>query len=139
VLETTSGTFYGTTIDGGVSTNCYGGCGTVFSFGPATGLLTSTSLSFGSLPLQQTSVPKTVALKNTGVAVLKITDVTISGNFGISVNTCKGAVLTSGKNCKVSLSFTPTVSSQENSPSSIIPGIRSKRCPSPAMASNQRR
>lgn len=124
VLETSSGTFYGTTIDGGVSTNCYGGCGTVFSFGPATGLLTSTSLSFGSLPLQQTSVPKAVALKNTGVGVLKITDVTISGNFGISVNTCKGAVLTSGKNCKVSLSFTPTVLGQQSGKLTFVDNSR---------------
>jgi len=124
VLEASNGTFYGTTVDGGGSTNCYGGCGSVFSFGPATGILTSTSLSFGSLPLDETSVPKTVAVKNTGVAVLKISDVTVSGNFAISASTCTGAVLTSGKNCKVSLTFTPTVLGQRTAKLSFLDNSR---------------
>lgn len=32
-----SGTLYGTTYEGGTSTNCSGGCGTVFSYDPAAG------------------------------------------------------------------------------------------------------
>jgi hypothetical protein len=47
-------------------------------------------------------------LKNGGVALLAVSNVTVNGDFAISANTCTGATLTNGKQCEVSVTFTPT-------------------------------
>jgi uncharacterized repeat protein (TIGR03803 family) len=48
LVQSSDGNFYGTTVNGGTSTNCPGGCGTVFRISPSG---TYTSLySFGSSP-----------------------------------------------------------------------------------------
>jgi len=65
------------------------------------------SLSFGNEVVGTTSPAKTVTLKNTGTVTLEIGSITPSGDFAIFANTC-GATLAGKKNCKVSITFTPT-------------------------------
>jgi uncharacterized repeat protein (TIGR03803 family) len=102
LVQATDANFYGTTIFGGA--NNYG---TVFTFGPQAVKLPS-AFGFGNQPLNVTSGALPVVLTNIGTAVLSISGVAITGNFAISANTCTGAVLTSGRNCHVSITFTPT-------------------------------
>jgi uncharacterized repeat protein (TIGR03803 family) len=108
VMQAADGSFYGTTTYGGTSSNCSDGCGTVFSFGLPAATLSTTSLKFGEEALNETSAAKTVTLKNSGVALLVVSNVAVNGNFAISTNTCTGATLTNGKNCNVSVTLTPT-------------------------------
>ncbi len=53
-----------------------------------------------------TSAPQTVTLTNTGSATLIIVGITASANFG-ETNNC-GASVAVGKNCSISVTFTPT-------------------------------
>jgi hypothetical protein len=71
-----------------------------------TATLTPASLSFGNEAVNNTSAAKTVTVKNTGTASLKISSITASNNFGISSTTC-GAMLNAGTTCKVNVTFTP--------------------------------
>src|SRR5581483_3062207 len=103
LIQTANGNCYGTTSTGGTAN-----FGTVFTFGPATVRLQPPSLSFAPQALDETSLPKTVTLTNSGTALLTISNVSISGDFAISSNTCTGAALIMGKNCKVMVTFTPT-------------------------------
>jgi len=119
LVQATNGIFYGT-ANGGASANCSdnpvngeNGCGTVFSL--SVGLsafpqvtLSTTSLSFGNEALNDPSAAKTVTVTNTGSATLNVSGITASANFAISANTC-GATLAVKKNCKVSVTFNPTV------------------------------
>jgi uncharacterized repeat protein (TIGR03803 family) len=107
VMQTTNGSFNGTTGYGGTSSNCTAGCGTVFTFGLPAATLSET-LNLGEETLNETSAAKRVSLKNSGVALLVVSNVTVNGNFAISANTCTGATLTNGKNCNVTVTFTPT-------------------------------
>jgi len=113
LLQATNGSFYGTTEEGGTSTKCTLDCGTIFSL--SVGLsafprvtFSTTSLSFGNEVVDDTSAAKTVTVTNTGSATLDISSITVSTNFAISANTC-GATLAVKKNCRVSVTFTPTV------------------------------
>ena len=109
LVQATDGNFYGTTADGGAYAD-----GTVFSL--SVGLsppfprvtLSTTSLGFGNQVIDTTSAAKTVTVANTGSVTLDISSTTASANFAISAKTC-GATLAVGKNCKVSVTFTPTV------------------------------
>jgi hypothetical protein len=76
---------------------------------PTTVVLSSTSLSFGNVVVNSTSVAKTVTLRNSGTLTLDINsiDVTPGTNFQISSNTC-GSNLAAAKICKVSVEFEPT-------------------------------
>ncbi len=65
------------------------------------------SLSFASEAVNNTSVARTVILKNTGTATLNISGIAASPGFAISSTTC-GASLLASKSCKVSVAFTPT-------------------------------
>ena len=64
------------------------------------------SLSFGNQVVGTTSPAKTVTLKNTGTATIKISSIKPTGDFAISANTC-GAALAGKKSCNVSITFTP--------------------------------
>jgi hypothetical protein len=72
------------------------------------------SLSFGSIPIGTSSAPQTVSIANQGKTVLDISSVNIQDNsFHNSPNytqtsTC-GSSLNPGKNCKFTVTFTPTV------------------------------
>ena len=120
VVETSGGTFYGTTSNGGTCTARLGGCGTVFAWSPNVVLaptLTPTSLNFFNQAIDTTSTPKTVAIKNinTGNAILDITSIRLTGSsdFTISSNTCTSTLL-AGHSCYVSITFAPTVLGAES-------------------------
>ncbi|MGB9235601.1 MAG: choice-of-anchor tandem repeat GloVer-containing protein, partial [Terriglobales bacterium] len=118
LVQGTDGSFYGAAT-GGASSNCPenpttdgNGCGTVFSLSVGLSAFprvtpSTTALSFGNEALNGTSAAKTVTVTNTGSATLDISSVTASAHFAISANTC-GATLAVKKNCKVSVTFTPT-------------------------------
>jgi hypothetical protein len=72
-----------------------------------TATLSLTSLSFSDQAVNTTSAAKTVSLQNNGTGTLTINDITISGSFAISKDTC-GSTLRAGKKCKVEVTFTPT-------------------------------
>ncbi len=72
--------------------------------------LTATSLSFASTVVGSTTAAQSVTLSNTGNAPLTITGIALAGaNPGdyAQTNTC-GATLAAGKNCSISVTFTPT-------------------------------
>jgi hypothetical protein len=71
--------------------------------------LSPSSESFGGEAVNNTSVARTVTLKNTGTATLSVDGITVTKgvNFTISNNTCE-ATLAAGKTCKVSVTFTPS-------------------------------
>jgi uncharacterized repeat protein (TIGR03803 family) len=99
---------YGTTNSGGTS-----GAGVVFQMqnvrvGPKAALSPTLSLTFGNQVINTTSTAKTVTLSNTGDEILAISSITANGNFAVSSNTC-GTTLALGAQCKVSVTFTPTV------------------------------
>lgn len=123
VMQAADGGFYGTTTYGG-SSNCYQGCGTIFTFGPTTGDLSPTSLNFWDQALDETSAAKTVMLKNSGLPLLTVSDVAINGNFAIFANTCTGSTLAEGKTCTVSLTFTPTVLGEQTGTLSFTDNTR---------------
>ena len=108
LIQATDGSFYGTTLGGGGSNKCTGGCGTVFRLAVApAATLTPRTLSFGNLPLNQTAAAKTVRLKNSGTALLIMSGIAVYGSsFAIAANTC-GDALAIGQTCTVSVTFTP--------------------------------
>jgi hypothetical protein len=74
--------------------------------GPApTVSLTPTSLTFASQIVSTTSVPQPVTLTNTGAAVLGITSIVPSANFG-ETNNC-GVTLAVGASCIINVTFSP--------------------------------
>jgi uncharacterized repeat protein (TIGR03803 family) len=107
VIQAADGSFYGTTAYGG-NNNCSQGCGTVFTFGLQAATLSRTALKFGREALNETSAGKPVTLQNSGVALLAVSNVAVTGDFAISANTCAGATLTNEMKCHVSVTFTPT-------------------------------
>jgi len=73
--------------------------------------LSPISLSFGSIGLGTTSLPKTVILKNVGTTTLTITGIAITGTNAsdfAQTHTC-GSSLAAGANCSISVRFTPAV------------------------------
>jgi hypothetical protein len=68
--------------------------------------LSSTSLSFGSVPIGTTSQSKTLTLTNSGTATLNVASIAVSSEFA-ETNTC-GAIVAVGANCTISVTFTPT-------------------------------
>ena len=69
-----------------------------------------TSLAFGTIVVGSTSNAKPVTLTNTGTTTLNISSITTSGDFGLSTSPkpC-GSTLAAGKNCRITVTFTPTV------------------------------
>jgi hypothetical protein len=120
VVQINTGSFYGTTSNGGNCTTRVGGCGTVFAWSPNVVLapkLTPTSLNFFNQAIDTVSTPKTVAIKNinTGNAILDITSIRLTGSkdFTISANNCTSTLL-AGHTCNVSVTFAPTVLGAES-------------------------
>ena len=107
VVQAADGNFYGTTMAGG-NNNCGNSCGTIFTFGPATAILSSTLFNFGDQALNETSATRSLLLKNSGVTLLNVVSVTLNGEFAIVTDGCTGHSLTSEQECKVTISFTPT-------------------------------
>lgn len=79
---------------------------------PGSSLLYSTAgLSFPSTPVGTTSSALTVTITNKGTTSVKFTSYTIDTPvFAISANTCpaSGSSLKAGKNCTISVTFTPS-------------------------------
>lgn len=69
--------------------------------------LSSTSLSFGNMAVNEMSAAKTVTLTNRLNAALSLSGVTASGPFAIAANTCVTSVA-AGRTCTVSVTFMPT-------------------------------
>ena len=73
--------------------------------------LTPTSLAFGNVVVGVTSAAKTVTLKNTGTATLKINSITFTGadagDFASPSNTCGGS-LAANASCTINVTFKPT-------------------------------
>jgi uncharacterized repeat protein (TIGR03803 family) len=120
VVQTSNGTFYGTTSYGGACSTLIEGCGTVFAWSSKVSLpptLTPASVNFFGQAIDTTSTAKSVNIKNvnTGDAILDLNSITLSGsgNFAISANAC-GSTLSAGHSCKVSVSYTPTVLGAES-------------------------
>lgn len=71
------------------------------------GVVSPSSLNFGQVLVGQTSPTQLIALKNTGDAEMTVSNIAISGNFGIPKNTCAKGVQP-GTHCNVWVTFTPT-------------------------------
>lgn len=82
------------------------------------------SLSFGKEKVGQTSNPKTMTLSNPGATPLRITSIAASGDFAVATNTCP-AKLTTGKNCSISVTFTPTQTGKRTGKLTIKDAARS--------------
>jgi hypothetical protein len=65
-----------------------------------------TSLTFPNQVVYTTSAPQKVTLKNTGLGILNITNVGVSGEFGETTN-C-GQTLSPGASCTINVTFQPT-------------------------------
>jgi hypothetical protein len=108
LLQANTGTFYGAagTSYNATNTSCPG-C-TLFSLSSFSGNVSISpgSLSFGSVGLYETSLPKNVTLTNSGSGTLYIGSILPSANFAISSSTC-GATLAPNAKCTVSVTFTP--------------------------------
>lgn len=70
------------------------------------GVVSPTSINFGQEVVGQTSSPKSVSLKNTGESELTFSDISISGDFSITVNDCENGVKPQ-THCNVYVTFTP--------------------------------
>jgi len=81
------------------------GSATVLLNEPVIGL-TPSDLAFAPQKVGTTSAAQLVTISNPGATPLKITSITISGDFA-ETNNCP-AKLTTGKSCAVNVSFTPT-------------------------------
>jgi hypothetical protein len=68
--------------------------------------LRPTALNFGSEQVGKTSSPKKVKLTNDGNSKLKISGITVSGDFREQNNCGKGLAV--GKSCTIQVSFKPT-------------------------------
>jgi len=75
-----------------------------------TASLSPTSLAFGKVAIGLTSAAKSVTVTNGGTATLNISSIATSGDFALAASTkpC-GSTLAIGKNCKIEVTYTPTV------------------------------
>src|SRR5438445_9203757 len=77
-----------------------------------------TRLNFGSQQIGSTSTPQPVTLSNTGTAVLNLTNIATSGDYGQN-NTC-GTSVAAGGSCTINVTFTPTVTGTRTGTLTII-------------------
>jgi streptogramin lyase len=68
-----------------------------------------TALSFGTVAVGRSSLPKTVTLTNHQTTSLSFSSIVTSAGFGISSNTC-GSSIGAGATCKVGVTFSPIAS-----------------------------
>jgi len=97
---------WSTAIGNFVFPGCTGSGTPAVSLSPAT-------LNFKKEPIGQTTAPLTVTLTNIGSATLNISNVVATGDYAIFANTC-GSTVSSGGNCAVSVTFTPTKKGARN-------------------------
>jgi uncharacterized repeat protein (TIGR03803 family) len=113
VMQSTSGTFFGTTPIGGVCAFRYArdGCGIVYSLSLDVVIAPHlpASLGFGSQAVNTRSTSKTLSIRNlnAGKATLDLNNFAVTPPFALSATTC-GATLSAGKVCSVSIAFAPT-------------------------------
>ena len=82
------------------------GSATVLLNEPVIGI-TPNSLSFAAQKVGTTGAPQLITVDNPGATPLKVSSITISGDFA-ETNNCP-AKLTVGKSCTITVTFTPTV------------------------------
>jgi len=71
-------------------------------------------LNFGNVPLGMTGVPGTVALSNTGNAVLQINSIGITGSTDFSqTNNCPSSLAAGAPSCSIVVTFKPTTAASE--------------------------
>lgn len=90
--------------------------------------LSPDSLSFASQTVGTSSAPQAVTLTNAGTSTMTISSITATGDYS-QTNTCAGT-LAAGKNCTISITFTPsaggtrggnvTINSAGNSAQSVL-------------------
>ncbi len=66
------------------------------------------NLAFGNQVLNTSSASQTITATNSGPINLTVNSIAASGGY-TQTNTCTGGTLTPGQNCKVTVTFTPTV------------------------------
>jgi len=76
---------------------------------PAAVVLAPASLNFGTVTLGASSAAQNITISNTGGVAATLQTPTVTGDYGISANTC-GATLAASTGCTVSIVFTPTAS-----------------------------
>jgi len=76
--------------------------------------LSTTTLTFGSVPVGQPSDALPVTVTNSGYGVLHVSSVSITGSnpsdFSKESDSCTGAAVASGSSCSISVTFTPALS-----------------------------
>jgi hypothetical protein len=80
--------------------------------------LQPTALNFGSEEVGKTSSAKKVKLTNSGNAKLKISSISVSGDF-LEQNNC-GKGLAVGKRCTIQVSFKPTAKGVRTGDVSVV-------------------
>jgi len=73
---------------------------------PPYGVVSPTAVNFGDVAVGQTSPTKNISLKNTGESQLKVSAISISGDFAIPTNHCAKGVEPE-THCNVYVTFTP--------------------------------
>jgi hypothetical protein len=83
----------------------------VTGINPTSATANPTSLSFGTIQLEQISPPQTVTVTSTGVDPITFGTTTIEGgasqSFAVTADTCTGATLANGETCMVSVTAAP--------------------------------
>jgi uncharacterized repeat protein (TIGR01451 family) len=78
---------------------------------PGAASLSTTSLSFGSQPVNTQSAAKTITVTNTGTGTLTVSGIGYGGanpgDFATTNDTCTGVSVPVGGSCKIGVSFTP--------------------------------
>lgn len=95
--------------------------GTGTSAAAATLNLSSSSLVFGSQPIEMTSSAQTVTLTNTGTATLNITSLGVTGTNAseyVETGSC-GSSIPAGANCRITVMFTPAAAGTRTAAPSI--------------------
>ncbi|HEX4064730.1 MAG TPA: choice-of-anchor D domain-containing protein [Acidobacteriaceae bacterium] len=95
---------------------------------PVAILLTPSSLAFGGIPLGSSSAPQFVTIANTGGAAAALSAETVSGDFGLSTNTC-GASLQPNSSCTAGIVFTPTASGTRQGQFSVTDSAGTQTAP----------
>lgn len=86
----------------------FSGCGGGSTTGTPVAALSPSSLAFGNQAMGSASAAQSVALANSGTAVLTILGISTSDPNFQQTNTC-GMVLAAGAHCSISVTFTPLI------------------------------
>ncbi len=85
----------------------------------------TTAMAFGKQTVGATSAPKSVTLTNTGSATLKISGITVTGQFKMSSTTCHSQVAPAAS-CSISVTFSPQSQGAKSGLVSITDNASSK-------------